>query len=478
MLSTIIPVDWLPYDNNNFVANPKLAFPPSLRKLATTEDFESPLSISPHSRSGESIAMRVGLLYPADGLLFLDAPVRYLPEKDLLLLAQRDLTQLGTRLMSLGEQGLVRMPPLRGGVGDLISLRQVSTAVCRALGIVSEDVAWTSDTIDIISRSRFVDSISLGMPKSIVFHDDSVPETLTLTLEAGTACNFRCGFCYGRHIDQGILKWDHFLAILEGLPGLRAVEFTGEGEPLMNKRIVDMLWECKQRGLWVHLTTNGSLLSRGLAERIVDLGIDSFAVSLESLNPIRFARLRPGGDLRVVLDGLRTMHHVRRERKSPLQLRLWVTLLKETLDELDDFGTLEQELEIDFVEFQLLNPLAAYNRFYDANLRRNMLTVSEVQSVLQTTPLPPAIRHSLKNLVNVYGGRRCDIFMSAAMIYWQGEATPCRLLKVPQHPSVGNIIDRDYVEIWQNESFKRFRFALQHGVVLSSCHDCPYVASA
>lgn len=370
------------------------------------------------------------------------------------------------------------MHPLRGGVGDIISLRRVSAPVCQALGIESEAVAWVSDEARILSRSRYVDPVSLGTPDALVFHDDSVPETLTLTLEAATTCNFRCGFCYGRHLDQGVLKWDHFTAILDGLPGLRAVEFTGEGEPLMNKRIVNMLGECKRRGLWVHLTTNGSLVNRECAERIVDLGIDSFAISLESLRPERFVRLRPGGDLQLVIDSLRTMHHVRRDRDSDLQLRLWVTLLRETIDELDDISDLAQELEIDFVEFQSLNPMRAYARFYDAYLRANMLTVGDLRAVLETKALSRVIRQSLESLVSVYGGRRCDIFMSAAMIYWQGEATPCRLLKVPQHPSVGNVINKDYESIWQNESFKRFRFALQHGVILDSCQNCPFIASA
>jgi MoaA/NifB/PqqE/SkfB family radical SAM enzyme len=477
MLSTIIPVAWSPFGTDDLVAKPGLALPQSLRTLAS-EDVNSPLSIARHIRADGAIPLRIGLLYQSVGLLFTEAPVRYLPETDVMLMARSDLVELVAGLRSLGQKGLVQAYPLRGGVGDIISLRRVSGAVCQVLGIESEDVAWTSDAACVLSRSRYVDPLSLGTPDALVFHDDSVPETLTLTLEAATACNFHCGFCYGRHIDQGVLKWDHFSAILDSLHGLRAVEFTGEGEPLMNKRIVDMLRECKQRGLWVHLTTNGSLLDRELAERIVDLGIDSFAVSIESLKPERFARLRPGGDLRVVLHSLRTMHRVRRDRDSALQLRLWVTLLKETLDELDDIHNLAQELEIDFVEFQSLNPMAAYARFYDAYLRSNMLTVGDLCVALEKMQLSPTIRRALESLVRVYAGRRCDIFMSAAMIYWQGEATPCRLLKVPQHPSVGNMIGRDYVEIWQNESFQRFRFALQHGIILNSCQNCPFVASA
>lgn len=477
MLSTIVPVAWTSEGGDDLIANSEHAFPRALRTLLT-EEANSPLAIVRDNRAGGAIPLRIGLLFQRQGLLFTEAPVRYDPEKDVVLLARSDLAELVARLRSPGRQPLIQPPPVRGGVGDIIPLRRISGTVCQALGIKSETAAWSDVEICFLSRNRDLDTLSIGRPDALVFHDDSFPDTLTLTLEPATACNFRCGFCYGRHIEQGVLKWDHFRSILDGLSGLRAVEFTGEGEPLMNRRILDMLRECKRRGLWVHLTTNGSLLSNESAERVIGLGIDSVAVSIESLKPERFARLRPGGDLRIVLNSLRTLNRMRRDSSTRLQLRLWITLLKETLDELQDMDDLAQELEIDFVEFQSLNPMAAYSRFYDHYLRSNTLTVDDLREVLGTMSLPPSIRQSLESLVSVYRGRRCDIFMSAAMIYWQGEATPCRLLKVPQHPSVGNMIGRDYADIWQSDSFQRFRFALQHGVILNSCQNCPFVAGA
>jgi radical SAM protein with 4Fe4S-binding SPASM domain len=107
-----------------------------------------------------------------------------------------------------------------------------------------------------------------------------------------------------------------------------------------------------------------------------------------------------------------------------------------------------------------------------------MLTVGDLRRILEGREFAPAIRRALEDLVRVYDGRRCDIFMSAAMVYWQGDVTPCRLLKVPLHPAVGSILGEAYPQIWQNESFRRFRFALQHGVVPVSCQKCPFVACA
>src|SRR6266849_6967304 len=186
MLSAIIPVTWSPIGTDDLVATPGFALPQSLRKLAG-EDVNSPLSIAHHIRADGAIPLRIGLLYQSEGLLFTEAPVRYLPEKDVVLIARSDLAELVNSLRSLGQQGLVQAQPLRGGVGDIISLRRVNGEVCQVLGIESENVAWTSDAACILSRSRYVDVLALGTPDALVFHDDSVPETLTLTLEAATA---------------------------------------------------------------------------------------------------------------------------------------------------------------------------------------------------------------------------------------------------------------------------------------------------
>ena len=42
-----------------------------------------------------------------------------------------------------------------------------------------------------------------------------------------------------------------------------------------------------------------------------------------------------------------------------------------------------------FGEFQALNRLSAYTRFYDASLRDNMLTLSDIRQLLSTSRLPP-----------------------------------------------------------------------------------------
>ena len=101
-------------------------------------------------------------------------------------------------------------------------------------------------------------------------------------IEPTTRCNYRCGFCAGRSMRQGDLDWQVFERFLSSNPNLRHVELQGEGEPLMHPRFFDMVAACRARGIKVSLISNGSMLSESAIDRLIEGGVDSIHVSLES----------------------------------------------------------------------------------------------------------------------------------------------------------------------------------------------------
>ena len=86
--------------------------------------------------------------------------------------------------------------------------------------------------------------------------------------------------------------------------GIRRVRFTG-GEPLVRKDIVRLV-ELVHRRTEVEelvMTTNATRLSE-LARPLRDAGLFGVNISIDSLDPARFAELTRGGDLRRVLAGV------------------------------------------------------------------------------------------------------------------------------------------------------------------------------
>ncbi|MEE2862010.1 MAG: GTP 3',8-cyclase MoaA [Pseudomonadota bacterium] len=126
-------------------------------------------------------------------------------------------------------------------------------------------------------------------------------------------CDFRCVYCMAEHM-QFLPKAD--LLTLEELDrlctafiglGVRKLRITG-GEPLVRRGIMGFFRQVSRhlgQGLdELTLTTNGSQLARHAAE-LAEIGVRRVNVSLDTLDPDKFAAITRWGRLPQVLDGIR-----------------------------------------------------------------------------------------------------------------------------------------------------------------------------
>jgi cyclic pyranopterin phosphate synthase len=94
-------------------------------------------------------------------------------------------------------------------------------------------------------------------------------------------------------------------AMVAGLldAGVRRVRITG-GEPLLHPRVVELIGFVHALGVDdLALTTNGSRL-HALAPSLRAAGLHRITISLDSLDPVRFAKITRGGRLDAVLKGI------------------------------------------------------------------------------------------------------------------------------------------------------------------------------
>ncbi|PWR21981.1 radical SAM protein [Zavarzinia compransoris] len=475
MLSDWVETAWTRHADGSLLGRPLRPLPDVLQRLDGRRGT-LPGDLSPRARQGRAIRLLAGAGYGAEGRLAGDVAMSFDPAGQRFTIAAAEARALEQRWRETPLAATPGPVPVPAGIGGKIDALPLSPALAARLRAAGQDLLAGSERRLWAGGGGAL--VPGALPDAVVFHDDALPVPLTLMIETTTACNFRCGFCYGRHVAQGVMKPDAFLAVLEHLPALAAVEFTGEGEPLLNRHVPDMIRAVKARGAWVHLTTNGSRMTRERAGMIVDLGIDTVATSMESLDAARFARLRPGGDLAEVQRAMALLVEERRRRGRGPDLLLWVTLLRSTLGEIDAFLDYAGSAGFARVEFQVLNGLAAYRRFYDADLAAELLTGAELRQHRDRPTTSSRTRQVIDDLLAIQAGRRCDIFMGALTVDWRGQVMPCRLLKSPQHPSAGDLGRLSLDEIWHDPGFAEFRFALQHGVVLNACDGCAYVAGA
>src|SRR5215467_12400407 len=131
----------------------------------------------------------------------------------------------------------------------------------------------------------------------MTLHDKFGRQITDLRVSVTDRCNFRCVYCrsadpenYREHDE--ILTWpelDRLARIFLQL-GIRKVRITG-GEPLVRDGVEDYIARLHEFGVAdLSITTNGHLLAERL-DRLINAGLNRINISLDSLNPSKFARI-------------------------------------------------------------------------------------------------------------------------------------------------------------------------------------------
>ena len=137
---------------------------------------------------------------------------------------------------------------------------------------------------------------------------------LTLYAEVSAYCNMQCRMCgrtvYGvKPSDQGFMGRDVYERLMElCAPGSRMAMFGG-GETLMHKDFKYFLKLAAERGMLVSFNTNGRLLTRDIAEAMVEYGQDGLVISCSAGTAETYEIIHRGGRWKELwrnIEGLRS----------------------------------------------------------------------------------------------------------------------------------------------------------------------------
>ena len=174
-------------------------------------------------------------------------------------------------------------------------------------------------------------------------------------------CNYKCVYCRSgsdgpQFPEMPIADYLRIARVFVGL-GITKVRLTG-GEPLLRRGLVEMVSELSRMRtvedtrLDIAITTNGHLLE-DLAKPLADAGLARVTVSMDAVDPVRFARITrvPNGYERV-LAGVRA---AQRTGLNPVKINC-VLLRGFNDDQVTAFGHFAREegVVVRFIEFMPL----------------------------------------------------------------------------------------------------------------------------
>jgi MoaA/NifB/PqqE/SkfB family radical SAM enzyme len=301
-----------------------------------------------------------------------------------------------------------------------------------------------------------------------------------LQLEVTSRCNLKCVMCpvtvFADHWPARDMSWETFERVAAAFERVNWVHLQGWGEPLLHRRIFDMIERAKGAGCKVGFTTNGTRLTAQTGARLLDLGLDLIAVSIAGARADTHTAIRVGSDFAKLVENLRQFLRQRGERGSPRpKVEVFYLMTRSNLAELPAAVELAADLgadelvatNLDYVITSGLDELRAYSGSPPAHACAAAL--AEAHSAARKAriafrPYPLQFRemavcdlNPLKILyVSADGSVSPCVYTSLAgqaEIPRVFEGRPLQTAAV----SFGNVNEQPLSEIWESPAYREFR---------------------
>jgi|GEM_PF-237033 len=303
----------------------------------------------------------------------------------------------------------------------------------------------------------------------------SYPQLLNIAIT--DMCNLGCKHCprtYDDSIDLDQLEPERVKAIIEEVsPQTAQIQISaGLGEPLLYRGVFDVIEYAKDRNMNVRMMSNATVLDEEKANRLLDLGLDHLAISLDGATPETYEKIRVGADFENVISNVDRFCTLRDERGCKVQTQLSpVLFVDENLEELPRFVEIAAEIGVHKVGFNDLIPSPEMEGISTTNLdtasEEQLARVEEVFE--ETRRRAEELGVSLK-LPTEQDESACTEPWHMLTVTTKGKVRPC--CTGPWGTFVGDLVEDGIDEIWRGEAFIQWREQMLSDNPQQACVDC------
>ncbi len=208
-----------------------------------------------------------------------------------------------------------------------------------------------------MSKYRFRDRLSEQFPSQVI-------------VDATEVCNLACIHCPHPEFKQSAQYDARYLDVElhnkmvdevrdYGQGHTQYIRYTSNGEPLVHPGIYDMLdYAVMRSGVFVTLTTNGTILNRKRIGRLLASGLHMVDVSIDAFKPDTYAAVRVNGDLDVTRRNVLDLLMLRRELNSSTRVVVSFVEQPQNVGEVAEFEAYWREQGADSVIIRRLHSAA------------------------------------------------------------------------------------------------------------------------
>jgi len=321
---------------------------------------------------------------------------------------------------------------------------------------------------------------------------DAAPP-VCLYLEVTNRCNLLCETCprtFEELEPPADMSWELFTHIVDQVPNIARVVLHGVGEPMLVKHLPRMVRYLKDRGTYVLFNTNGTLMQPKKFQSIIDTGLDELRVSLDAADRESYARVR-GKDFfnRIVRDVGKFIAYQQQVRATNPRVSLWLTGLKETVDQLPAFVRLAATMGVREVHLQRLvfdesgyGLARAASSLFESTQADEKAAIDEAQAIGSELGVvldasgatEPGL--SLKRQSDSQPWSTCRRPWSLMYFTAHGRALPCCIapfaVRGYSNYTLGDATQQTLRDIWTSPAYRDFRSSLLSDAPPAPCQNC------
>ena len=272
---------------------------------------------------------------------------------------------------------------------------------------------------------------------------------------------------------------------------MKRVVLHGVGEPMLVKHLPDMIRYLKKRsGVHVLFNTNGTLLAPKKQREIIDTGLDELRVSLDAAEAATFLKVRGKDMFDRIVRNVSSFTNLQRAigAEKPL-VSLWLTGLKETVDQLPDFVRMAARIGVKEVHLQRLvfdsvgfgmarseSSLFEQTRADEEAIIANATALGQSLGVMLDASGATEPGISLKRQSDDKPWAMCRRPWSLMYFTAHGTALPCCIAPFSERGyenyTLGNASKQDLAEIWNGPAYRDFRSSLMSDTPPKPCQGC------
>lgn len=273
------------------------------------------------------------------------------------------------------------------------------------------------------------------------------PPLCTIAIEPTNKCNLSCKMCYIKKSGRitGFMDFDLFKKIIDQLQNqlpTKSVFLSFGGEPTLHPRFLDMVQYASDKGIGVHITTNGTLLTEKKIDLLLNTrGVYSVRFSIDGFKE-SYEKIRVGANYETVIKN--TKYMLQRKKELGLKLSIGVCYTKSTQPE---------DEEEKFIKYW--KPLVG--------------TDSVAHSVCIDNNLVPIYEEYIEKK-----RRLCHFLWDYMTILWNGDiALCCNDIAGKTSKLINRNLNNDsIIDIWTGEEYRNLRKEHRRGIFRGLCMNC------